>query len=145
MKQRTTENLYNALIRTDEIADYLNENKAALRDEMNLHEHLETLIESTGCTRADVIKRGELDPSYGYQLFRGVKHPSRETVIQLAFGFGLDVEEAQKLFARARTGALYARDRRDSVILFALNKHLTVSEANALLYTHGLRTIGNNE
>ena len=145
MKLRTTENLYNALIGSDRIGDYLEEQKGHLRDEMSLHEHLETLIENTGCTKGDVIRRGEIDSSYGYQLFRGVKHPSRETVIQLAFGFALSVDEAQKLFIRARTGTLYARDRRDSVIMFALNKGLTMSEANDLLYANGLRTIGSSE
>ena len=145
MKCSTTENLYNALIGFEKIGDYLEEQKEHLRDDMALREHLELLMESTGISKGDVIKRGGLDSSYGYQLFRGIKHPSRETVIQLAFGFSLSVEEAQKLFTRARTGVLYARDRRDSVIMFALNKGLTMSEANDLLYANGLRTIGSSE
>lgn len=145
MTEITTDKLYKALKKTGDLSLYLEQNADKLIDEPVLSTHLELLLREKGVSRADVIKRGELDGSYGYQVFRGQKHPSRETVIQLAFGFALDLDGAQKLMKNAQVGILYARDRRDAVIMYGLNKGWSLDRTNAELDARGFKAVGNAE
>ena len=64
--------------------------------------------------------------------------PSRDKLITLAFGLGLSVDETQTMLKISGYKELYARSRRDSVMLFALNQNNTLLEVNEMLYEHGL-------
>jgi hypothetical protein len=83
---------------------------------------------------ARVIERACIDPPYGHQLFNGTrKNPSRDKVIQLAFGFELNPEETQYLLKVARKSELYVKVKRDAVIYYALAKNLSVDDLNVTL------------
>jgi len=55
-------------------------------------------------------------------------------VTQLAQRFGLDLTDTQRALNCAATGQLYPKNKRDSVLLFAIRKNLSVMETNDLLY-----------
>lgn len=106
-----------------------------------LPEYLSQLLAEKGMTRAEVIAATELSSAYGYQVFSGERSPSRETVLQLGIGLKLNDEEIQQLLAHARKGALYPRDRRDCVILFACRKGMNLQQVNELLFERDLPTL----
>lgn len=101
--------------------------------EINIPDYLNRLIEKKGFTKADIIKRSGIDRVYGYQILNGTKTPSRDKLIQIAFGMRLDINEVQKLLKYNGFAALYAQNRRDSIIIFAVKEKLTVIELNILL------------
>ena len=80
-----------------------------------------------------IIARAGIERSFGHQLFNGTRSPSRDKVLQLAFGFELGVDEAQKLLRAAGKSALYPRIPRDAAVLFCLDRHLPLLDAQALL------------
>ena len=82
---------------------------------------------------ADASNKGE----YIYQVFRGIKNPSRDVVLCIALALQLACPDTGQLLRIARMPALDARNRRDSVILFALNRKLSVPETNDILYELG--------
>ncbi len=88
-KRFTTDELTNGILRTRDFKRYLNTHAEALQ-EVSLREHLEQLLREKGLKRAEVIQRANLDRVFGYQIFDGRKSPSRDKVLQLAIGFGLD-------------------------------------------------------
>ena len=64
----------------------------------SLTEYLELLLNEKGLRKSDVIKRSNIDKNYAYQIFNGNKtHPSRDKMIALAIGMGLNVLETRKL------------------------------------------------
>lgn len=71
--------------------------------------------------------------NYGYQILNGMKSPGRDKVIALCLALSLSLEDTQRALALANTGALYARRKRDSIIIFALQKNLSVLDTNILL------------
>lgn len=89
-----------------------------------------------------VIRGSEIDRSYGHQLFNGTRKPSRDKVLQLAFGFGLGVEQTQRLLRAAGKSPLYPRLERDTVVLFALDKSLGILEVQELLERYGMTPLG---
>jgi hypothetical protein len=92
-----------------------------------------------------IIRRAAIDRTYGHQIFNGTRKPSRDKVIQLAFGFGLDVDGAQELLKLARHTALYPRIKRDAVILRCLNEHKDILETQSSLQALGLTLLGGEE
>ena len=75
-----------------------------------------------------------MSESYIYEIFGGKKsNPSRNKLLQIAFAMSLDLETTQKLLKIAKVGTLYPRIKRDSIIIFALNKNLDFFECENLL------------
>ena len=89
-----------------------------------------------------VILRAGIERSFGHALFRGDRKPSRDTVLQLAFGFGADVELTQTLLKRAQHSTLHPRVRRDVVISYALMHGKSFEAAQCSLSDYGLPLLG---
>ena len=77
-----------------------------------------------------------------YQIFSGEKNPSRDKLLALAFGLALTGDETQRMLKISCNRELYARDTRDALILFALERGNTILEVNESLYDHGLVVLG---
>ena len=108
----------------------------------SLSEYLELLISEKKLRKSTVIKRSNLDKNYAYQIFNGNKEkPSRNKVIMLAFGMGLSVLETRKLLKVAGVSDLYARNPRDSIIIYCLNKGLSLIDANEYMNDYNLELL----
>lgn len=83
-----------------------------------------------------------VDRIYVYKIFSGEKIPSRDKLIAIAFGLSLTDEETQKMLKLSGNRDLYARDERDALILFALQRGMTIYEINELLFRHNLMVLG---
>lgn len=130
MYSKTTEDLLKTLLRTDEYSQF-----QELKDNgiVSLAEHLDALLDQKETSKAEVVYRARLDTVYGYQIFNGTRKPSRDKLLQLAFGFPLTYKETLTLLKIAGVGSLYVRRRRDSIIIFALNKGFSLEQLNELL------------
>lgn len=98
-----------------------------------LTEYLRRLLERRGLTSGEVIQRCNLDRSYGYQLFNGTRRPTRNMLITLSLHLELGEKEAQRLLKLSGRPTLYARNRRDAALLYALSHRLSPAQAEELL------------
>ena len=92
-----------------------------------------------------VIRRSNLEKSYGHQLFSGKRNPSRDTVLQLAFGMHADLAEAQEMLRIARRSMLYPRIKRDTVIIYCLHNRLSLVDTQIILQDLELPLLGGRE
>lgn len=130
MYSKTTGDLLKTLLRTDEYSQF-----QELKDNgvVSLAEHLDALLDQKETSKAEVIYRARLDTVYGYQIFNGTRKPSRDKLLQLAFGFPLTYKETLTLLRIAGVYSLYVRRKRDIIIIFALNKGFSLEQLNELL------------
>ncbi len=129
---KSTEELTNELTNSDNINEYVNDNKSELIN-IALSQYLENLLISKNLTKSTVIAKSNLSRTYAYQIFDGKKNPTRDKLVALCFGFQLSVDETQRVLKIAKLPILYPRLKRDSLILFALQKQYTIIECNNLL------------
>ena len=131
---KQTDELLKELDNTSDINQYLSTNRDELI-EQNVAKYLNELLEKKeNLTKSKIIKSTSLSESYIYDIFRGEKsNPSRNKLLQIAFAMSLDLETTQKLLKIAKVGILYPRIKRDSIIIFALNKNLDFFECENLL------------
>lgn len=123
------------------IGSYLERNEVNMIPH-SLPEHLRLLLKQKGMRRSDVARGSLLDRKYIYQIFDGTKTPSRDKLIAMAFGLRLSAEEAQTMLKLSENRELYVRDRRDAIILFALQRNMSIFETNDLLYEYGYTVLG---
>lgn len=140
MKYKSTDELNHEIKSATDIEDYLTKNKENMLT-LSLSEHLNMLLSQKGIKKSDVMRRSLLGRAYVYKIFSGEKIPSRDKLLALAFGLGLSDNEAQKMLKLSGNRELYARDERDALILFALQRNQSIFEVNELLYEHRLAVL----
>ena len=104
--------------------------------------YISTLCDQRHLVPEHVIKRAAIERTYGHQLFNGIRKPSREKVIQLAFGFEMDIEETQTLLQIAQKSQLYPKIKRDAVILHCIEKRMSVFETQSTLQEFDMTLLG---
>lgn len=135
--KKSTAQLLELFKKTSNIKDSLSSNSDELICD-NPYKYLEETIEQKGLKKSDVIRKSEIERHYAYQIFSGVRKASRDKIIMLCFGMGLNEEETQRMLKTFSMPTLYARNRRDSVVIFAIENHLSVVDLNELLFEMNL-------
>lgn len=108
--------------------------------------YLATLLKKYSISKNEAINNSAISQIYGYQIFSGKRpNPSRDKILQLIFGMSLNLEDSQRLLKLAGVSELYPRIKRDSIILFAINKGLTIEKCDELLFELGEKTIINKD
>lgn len=121
------------------------ENNAEELELPQFYTYISGLCRDAGKVPEQIIKQSGIDRTYGHQLFNGTRKPSRDKVIQLAFGFRLDVAGTQELLKYARQTALYPKIKRDAIILRCLNENKDVIETQSILQALGSTLLGGEE
>lgn len=136
----TTQELWARLFQTPTLDRFLEEQAGAAMPTFS--EYINELCRSRGEKPGIIIRRSDLDSSFGHRLFSGARNPSRDTVLKLAFGFQCTPDEAQELLKVARATALHPKVKRDAVIAYCLHCRNTVVEAQQALFDNGLPLMG---
>jgi len=145
MDQRTsdvkTTELWARLFKMPSIRAFIGENSG----EIGLPEfsvYIREICARAGEAPERVIRRANIERSFGHQIFRGGRRPSRDTALQLAFGFNADVPLAQSLLKCAGHSPLYPRIERDVAIGYCLHHHMTLVDTQSILEELCLPLIG---
>ena len=140
-KPLPTSDLWEQLIKADSVEQFIWQNQS----EMGMPtfcEYISDLCKERGEVAERVIKRANIERSFGHSIFRGDRNPSRDTVLQLAFGFGANVSLTQSLLRHAGHSLLYPRVPRDTVIGYCLIHGTSFIETQHLLMELHLPLIG---
>ena len=136
MTVKSTFNLENELIKSESLASFLEENQKELA-EPSLVSQFQELLDAKGLTKADVVKESNLNTVYAYQILSGARRPSRDKLLSLCFAMKATLEETQTLLRQNEFAPLYVKNRRDSIIIYALSREQNLIEVNNTLYEHG--------
>jgi predicted transcriptional regulator len=138
--KKSTDELLNILDKNKNLSEYLSDNKDEFISD-SLADYLARLLDEKQLKKAEVIKASLISTVYGYQIFSGLKAPSRDRLIQLALGMRLNLEETQRLLKIGGGSVLYPRNKRDSVIIYAINNSYSVLDCDEVLYELGEKTL----
>lgn len=144
MAEISTSKLLQRLFKTKNIKNAIRQNA----DEMEcvpFSVHINQLCSDRNTVPERIIKKSGIERTYGHKLFNGTRQPSRDKVIQLAFGFELSLDETQELLKIARRSTLYPRIERDAVFICAINNNFDIDNVQITLYDLGLPMLGKVE
>lgn len=131
--QKTTDQLMNEIQNSHEIEKFFENNNGEFT-EKPLCDHLEHLLKEKKLQKSKVVARSGLNRIYGYQILSGKRVPSRDKLIALCFGMQLDIDETDDLLKYAGYNPLYARNKRDSIIIFAISNKKSIFTTNEMLF-----------
>lgn len=137
-KQKLTEELLARLLASNDLSDYLEQNEPK---ERSLPDYLWELLEAHGLRRADIVHRSGLNSTVVYDIFAGKSLPGRDNAIMLAFGLGCNLRETQRLLRMAGVSELWAKIRRDAIIIWCIQNGLSRVETDDQLYQLGEKTL----
>ncbi len=135
-----TREFYMKLLESPDLKEFF-ENHAGEMEIPPFRVFLCEICASTGQVPEQVIKKSGIERTYGHQLFNGTRNPSRDKVIQLAFGLSLDAGGAQNLLKIAGKNALYPKIKRDA-ILYCIENKKDFLETQSMLQSLGLTLLG---
>ena len=101
-----------------------------------LPDYLNQLLAEKGLKRADVVRESGIESTYGWDIFKGERKPSREFVLALIFGMRCSLQEANRILQAAGHNELYCKNRRDAIIIFCLSKGYTLQQVNETLFEY---------
>jgi hypothetical protein len=122
--------------RTPSLEDYL-----LLRAGIPLPElsrYIDYMRKTIGIGKDELFLRSSISSSYGHEIIKGTKHPTRNKILQFAFGMGINLAETQKLLWLSRHAVLDDSFEWDAVVMEAIEKRLSVTSTNILLSEIGL-------
>lgn len=105
-------------------------------------EYLDEIRKEKGIKKEEMFASVGVSAVYGYEILRNAKIPSRDTLIQFAFAFGMDVDETNFLLKIGEKAELYPLIKRDALIIFALSNGLSIVEFNISAFENGILPIG---
>lgn len=143
MKQTPTDELLKQLSSASTCSDLkaYTDSLTGARSQQSFSEFLTEKMCEKGHTAVSLIQSSQIQRNYGYQILSGQKRPGRDKIAALCLALELTLEETQKALTLACEAQLYAKNRRDSILIFCIQKHVSVMEANELLYDLGENTL----
>ncbi len=99
------------------------------------------LIKKSKLSKADIINKSDIGYTYFYDILRGEKCPSRDKIVRLVLAMRLELDECQKMMKLYNWAPLYAKDKRDSAMIYAVNNSFSVWQLDELLAENKLELL----
>lgn len=117
-RERMTEELLHELLDAPTVDSFLGSHELP---NISLSDYLQQMLEEKHLERVRVVRMADLNETFGYQIFTGQRHPSRNKVLQIAFAMALSVRETNRALTAAGVARLDPKCRRDAIILFCID------------------------
>lgn len=140
MKTKDTNDLQNELMSAPDLDRFLSENQDNFYD-TNFADLLMSLFEKKGISKAALAKKAGISNVYLYQIFSGERNPSRNRILCLCFGLAASLEETQELLKHSGYAQLYAKNKRDAIIIYGLTHDMDLDDVNDRLFSEKEETL----
>lgn len=134
-KGKKTDDLLQELGKTAHIDEYLRGNENSFRNE-SFANAMNRFFAGQRKSKAAIARSSGISDIYLYQIFAGSRLPSRDRLACICIGMQMTDEDTQYLMRLCGHAPLYARDRRDAVILHGLLHRSSLYEINNALIDH---------
>lgn len=138
MSEPLTEELLDDLLEAPSLDSFMSEHDLSTR---TLSDYLNQMLAEKGLERAAVVRMANLNETFGYQIFKGTRRPSRNKVLQISFAMALTLRETNRALEAAGVSSLYSKDRRDAIIIFCIDRGCSLQKVNEELYRFGEETV----
>lgn len=127
-----TEQLMNELKDSSNVYSYISKYNTDFPN-ISFTDFMDLIIQKKGLKKSKVVKATGLHRTYAYQIMSGKKKPSRDKVLTFSFGLGLNIDDTQRFLRIAEFNLLYPKQKRDSIIIYAICNEYSLDKTNFLL------------
>lgn len=95
------------------------------------------IINNKNFSKSNIINKADFCYCYFYEVINGRKKPTKDKVVRLALAMEMTFDECQQALRISGRSFLHPKNRRDSIIIYAIEREMTVLQCNNLLNSHG--------
>lgn len=130
---KKTEDLLNQLKSNTSSYDeyFLNNNESFI--DFDTNSFWKKAIDLSGMKKSDIINKADIGYTYFYDILKLKKKPARDTLIRIFLAMKLDLDYLQEALRIYEYAALYPKIKRDSIIIYSVNRDFSLSQTNELL------------
>ena len=132
VRDQKTGDLFCELRETDDIGAFLRRYDL---EGVTLSSYLNAKLEEKGLKRSEVLRKAQIEQTFGWYVFKGQRGMGRKNVLKLCLVMELDVGETNRALQAAGASLLYPKVRYDAIIIWCLEHRLGLQRANEVLYT----------
>jgi len=140
VKQKSTDELNKELVAAPDLNRFLSKNKENFEN-LEFSQVLTDMFQRSGMSKAVLAKSAGISEVYLYQLFSGARTPSRDRVLCLCIAMKSPLEETQDLLKSNSFAPLYAKNRRDAIIMYGMAHRMSLEEINDKLFAENEATL----
>ena len=96
--------------------------------------YINELIRSRGIEKTDLIAATGIERTYLYQCLNGTRKPGRDYAVAICLAARCTLEETTRCLELLSAGILYAKNTRDAILIYAVNRSMSVNQTNELLF-----------
>ena len=137
-QEHLTEDLLKRLLASTSIQSYLDEGETV---DQTLVDFLNELLRREGINRSQLARRCGINTTVVYDIYEGKSRPGRDRAIMLALGLNCSLAETQRLLRLDGMAELWAKNRRDAVIIWCIDHGMDRPETDDELYRLGEKTL----
>ncbi len=126
-----------------ELINELKNPKCSLDDYFSLHNDIfinediksfwESILKNNNFSKSSIINKSDFSYCYFYEVINGKKIPTRDKIIRLTLAMELSIEECQQALKISGHSFLFPTNRRDSILLYAIEHKKSIVQCNNLL------------
>ncbi|MBN2221523.1 MAG: hypothetical protein JW708_04890 [Vallitaleaceae bacterium] len=137
---KDTELLLNEIKETASIYEFLENNSSSLLDRP-MGDYLDLLLKKYQMNKTKLQYEAGFSRQYLYEVYSGAKKMSRNKVLNIVFSLHTTLVEAQNLLKYSGNSQLYAKDMKDSILIFCIQKKMSLIEVNDILFELAIDTL----
>ena len=136
-----TDELTNKLKECDDIDTFMDENANEFNEDA-FRKFLGDLLLKSKSSKTKLATDAGMSTSYVSEIFRGEKTtPGKDILLRIAFGLRLTLDELNRLLILGGKAPLRSKLRRDAIVIYSIEKGLSLGQADDLLYHYNQPTI----
>lgn len=144
MEYKRTDDLLEQLkLQNISYEDYISENEDSFVVK-DLTAFWKKTIKKSKMSKIDIINGADMGYTYFYNIIGGKSIPARDTIVKIYISMGLDIDDCQTALKLYNWAYLYPKNKRDSILIYALTHKLSLYEVEDMLVSQGekgLKTI----
>lgn len=136
MTKRTNDLMEELSGQDTDLDRYFEENPTSFIN-VDIKEFWKKAVDTSSKTKSDIINKADMSYCYFYDVINGRKIPSKDKIIRIVLAMNLSLDDCQEALRISGKSALYPRIKRDSILIYAINKGYSIYQTNDLLLEHG--------
>ena len=124
-----------------DLTKYLSVNRAEIISG-DICDLIEKIRQNNKISKAELARKAGISEFYLYQLLKGRRKPSRDTLLAMCLGLGCTEKQTEDLLEYGGYSQLYVRFRHDAIVLYGLKHGWDVLKVNDMLFEQGEQPLG---
>ena len=138
---KVTGNLLAELNASDDLTRYLSDNREEIISG-EICDLIEKIRQANKISKAELARKAGISEFYLYQLLKGSRKPSRDTLLAICLGLGCTEKQTEDLLKYGGYSQLYVRIRHDAIVLYGIIHGWDVLKVNDMLFEQGEQPLG---